>query len=68
MKATDYLKMAQRGGARVEKVDWLFLYFKLRYIKKAYNTMIEYVGYTDEQIDLEIEDYLEREAVLGGGL
>lgn len=68
MKPTDYLKMAQRSATRRKKVEWLFTYFNSVHIKKTYNTMIEWVGYTDEQINTEIEDYLERELTLEKGL
>lgn len=68
MTGIDYLKMAQKSETRRKKVEWLFTYFNSIHIKKTYNTMIEYVGFTDEQIDLEIEEYLEREMVLEGGL
>lgn len=64
MTSKDYLKTAQKRETRRQKVEWLFLYFKSRHIKHTYNTMIEYICYTDEQTDLIIEDYLERERVL----
>jgi hypothetical protein len=68
MRAKDFLIAAKNRETRRQKIDWLFLYFKERNIKKSYNTMIEWVGYTDEQIQSEIEEYLEREIVLEGGL
>lgn len=68
MTPTEYLKTAQKSGTRRKKVEWLFTYFNSVHIKKTYNTMIEYVGFTGEQIDLEIEEYLERELTLEKGL
>lgn len=68
MRAKDFLISAKNSETRSVKVNWLFFYFKERQIKKTYNTMIEWVGYTDEQIQSEIEEYLERETVLEGGL
>jgi hypothetical protein len=58
MRTVDFLISAKNSETRRQKIDWLFHYFKDKNITHTNNRLIEWVGYTDEQIDSEIEDYL----------
>jgi hypothetical protein len=58
MKPIEYLITAKNKDNRKEKVEWLFKYKELKNIKHTYYSMIDFIGYTDNQIDEEIEYYL----------
>lgn len=58
MRAIDFLISAKNSETRRQKIDWLFHYFEDKNISHTKNRLIEWVGYTDEQINNEIEDYL----------
>jgi hypothetical protein len=61
MRTINYLISAKNSETRRGKVDWLFHYFRDKNITQTKNRLIEWVGYTDEQIDNEIEEYIEFE-------
>ena len=58
MKTIDFLITAKNSETRKRKIEFLFKYKELKNIKHTYQVMIDMIGYTDEQINDEIEDYL----------
>jgi hypothetical protein len=61
MRAINFLISAKNSETRRKKIDWLFHYFKDKNITHTKNMLIEWIGYTDEQIDTEIEEYINKE-------
>jgi hypothetical protein len=59
MNPLNYLITAKNAETRAKKVLFLFYYFKEVGVKHAYNQMIQYIAYTDEQIENEIENQIE---------
>jgi hypothetical protein len=59
MNPINYLITAKNAETRAKKVENLFYYFKAFNVKHSYYRMIDYVGYTDEQIQEEIESQIE---------
>ena len=58
MRTIDFLISAKNSETRRQKIDWLFRYFKDKNISHTKNRLVEWIGYTDQQIDQEIEDYI----------
>lgn len=61
MTALDYLQTAKSHKNRKNKVFWLFEYKKSKNITHSKPLLIEMIGYTDEQIEIEINDYISQE-------